>query len=93
MKVFWKHGVLSVDVNLLLGIEWRSTLRKWIDSVNPFIPSRPIERIKTNALEAIYPRLLRCLCDDGNDSEDKLVLIDAALVGVLCFALASKGLC
>ena len=93
MKVLWKHGVLSIDGNALLGIERRATLNKWLDSINPFIPSRPIEKIKTNALEAIYPRLLRSLCDDGDDSEDNLVLINNTLADVLHFELASKGLC
>ena len=93
MKVFWKHGVLSIYVNVLLGLERCATLKKWLDSINPFIPSRPIERIKTNVLEAIYPYLIWRLCDDGNDSEDKMVLINNTLVDVLHFALASKGLC
>ena len=93
MKVLWKHGVLYIYVNVLLGLERLATLKKWLDSINPFIPSRPIESIKTNALEAIHPCLLWSLCDDGNDSEDKMVLINNALVDVLHFALASKGLC
>ena len=87
------HGVLSIYVNVLLGLERRATPKKWLDSINPLIPSRPIERIKTNTLEAIYPCLLWRLCDDGNESEDKMVLINNALVDVLHFALASKGLC
>ena len=66
MKVLWNHGILSIDVNVLLGLERRATLKKWIDLINPFIPSRPIDRTKTNALEAIYPRLLQRLCDNGN---------------------------
>ena len=93
MKVFWKHRALSIYVNILLGLERRSTMKKWLDSINPFIPSRPFERIKTNALEAIYPCLLWRLCENGNDIEDKIVLINNALVEVLHFALASKGLC
>ena len=93
MKVFWKHGVLSFDVNAPLGLERRANLNKWLDLINPFIPNRPIESIKTNALEDIYPCLLWRICYNGNDSEDKLVLIDDSLVDVINFALASKGTC
>ena len=93
MKVFWKHGVLSVYVNVLLGLERRATLKKWLDSINPFIPSRPIERIKTNVMEDIYQCLIWRLCDNGNDSEDNMVLINNDLDEVLYFELASKDLC
>ena len=93
MKLFWKNGVIYIDVNVLLGIERRATLKKWLDSINPFIPIRLIEMINTNALEAIYPRLLQRVCDDSNESEDKLVLINESNVDVLHFALESKGIC
>ena len=55
IKVFWNHGILSIYVNVLLGLEQHATLKKWLISINQFISSRPIEKIKTNALEAIYP--------------------------------------
>ena len=93
MKLFWKNGVIYIDVNFLLGIERRATLKKWLDSINPFIPIRLIEMINTNTLEAIYPRLLQRVCDDSNESEDKLVLINESNVDVLHFALESKGIC
>ena len=92
MRVFYKHGIISIDVNVLLGIERHATLEKCLDSINLITTSRPIEKIKTKVLEAIYPRLIWSLCADCNDRKDKLVLIDDYLVDVLHFAMATKGL-
>ena len=86
------HGVLPVNVNALLDLEKCAALNKWFDFIKPLIPISPIERIKTDTSESIYPHLLCCLFDDGNGYEYKLVMINNVLVDIPHLYLTSKGL-
>ena len=69
MKVFCKHGIISININVILNLEQCAALKKWFDYIDPLVPSRPIEIINTNTLEAIHPHLLCRLFDEGNDFE------------------------
>ena len=93
MEVFWKHGIISVNVNVILNPEKFAALKKWFDFIDPLIPRRLIERIKTNTSETIYPYLLFHLFDDGNYCQYKLILVNNALVDMLHLYLTSKCLC
>ena len=92
MKLFWKHDMLYVNVNVLLNLEQCAALNKLLDSINPLILIGTIERIKTNKAEAIYPHMLCCLFDGGKDCEYNMVMINNTLVGMLQIALTSKGI-
>ena len=93
MKVFWKHGIIYANANVHLNPEQCTALKKWFDFINPLIPSRPIDRIKTNTSEAIYPHLICSLLDEGNECEYNLALINNAVSDMLNLYLTSKGLC
>ena len=66
MKLFCKHGVLYVNVNVILNIEKGAALKKLFGFINPLIPSILIERINTKTSEPIYQHLLCNIFDKGN---------------------------